>query len=103
MSAVRGKLIECARCNSMLFLKLLEKVPMDGGYSHYEQYQDLPKSWIRDNHFGHLCPDCAVYFKDKMNEFFEGRPLAPEWIPEHDSKCVCDYIRLYKIKENEDE
>ena len=103
MSEVTGKLIGCARCDSMIFLKLLEKVDMDGGYSHYDKYQNLPKSWIYDSHFGYLCPDCAGFFADKMNEFFMGRPLAPAWIPEHDDKCTLRYINLYRLEENEDE
>lgn len=100
MSKTRGLLINCARCNNMIFLKFLERIPMDGGISHYDQYQDLPKSWIKDNHFGHLCPKCAGEFTRRMNEFFDGCSIAPEWQSEYDDSCESAYVNLYMIKEN---
>ena len=100
MSEIRGKLINCARCNNMLFLRFLERTPIDGGISHYDKYQDLPKSWIRDNHFGHLCPHCASMFNNMLGKFFEGSNLAPAWQPQEDFTCEPVNVNLYRIKED---
>lgn len=102
MSKVRGLLINCTRCNNMIFLKLVERIPMDGGYSHHDQYQDLPKSWIKDSHFGHLCPSCAAVFTKTMHEFFLSSDIAPEWESQVDDSCESAYVNLYTIKENDE-
>lgn len=100
MSRTRGVLVSCDLCNAKLFLKFLEKIPVDGGHSHYDQYQELPKSWIYDNRFGHLCPKCADRFKAKMREVFDGRPLPSAWETEADDSSAYAYVELHTIMED---
>lgn len=57
-----GKLVKCDNCKQWVFLKRLDDIVMDGGYSRSENYEKLPDGWERadvvDKH-ADLCPECA--------------------------------------------
>lgn len=46
-----------------------------------DKYEDLPKEWLHESEFGHLCPDCALQFRLFMTTFFDGKLeyLAAKW------------------------
>lgn len=76
---VVGKMITCSRDGNFVFLKHIRHVPMDGGYSGYEKYEDLPDDWLYGSEFGYLCPVCAKAFKGMMTEFFGEDNIIPRW------------------------
>ena len=78
MAEVKGKLVSCCRCSNAIFLKLLGREALDGGYSSYDKYEDLPKEWMYETQFGHLCPKCAKEFQIFCRDFFPGN-IAPAW------------------------
>lgn len=79
MSEVKGKLITCNRCDETLFLKFLEHVDMDGGFSQgYNKYEDLPEDWLYESELGHLCPNCARDFRMFVTSFMGGK-VPQKW------------------------
>lgn len=102
MSAVKGELVRCTRCDNALFLKFIERTQMDGGYSHYDQYQDLPKNWILDHRFGYLCPKCSSEFCRTIGGFFGGSISPNPWGYEEDHSCEVYSVKLHMIKEAEE-
>ena len=78
MPRVKGELVTCSRCSTSIFLKLLGKEALDGGYSSYEKYEELPKEWMHETQFGYLCPKCAKEFQTFCRDFFP-KPVAPAW------------------------
>lgn len=78
MSRVKGELVSCCRCPTTIFLKYLGKEALDGGFSSYEKYEELPDEWMYESVFGYLCPACAREFQTFCRDFFP-KPLAPAW------------------------
>ena len=78
MPRVKGELVICSRCGHSVFLKLIGKEALDGGYSSYEKYEELPKEWMYETQFGYLCPKCAKEFQTFCRDFFPGG-LAQRW------------------------
>ena len=78
MSEKKGKMITCCRDDNFIFLEYLGKGDMDGGYTTWDRFEDLPEDWLYDNLFGYLCPECAREFKKFMFDFFNGN-VAPAW------------------------
>ena len=82
MSEKIGKLITCVRCPTNIFLKQVGtdygSNYTDPGYSRMV-CEDLPKTWIYDTRFGHLCPTCAREFVNFIDVFFENTTVAPCW------------------------
>lgn len=98
--SVKGELIHCSRCNAVLFLKLLGKEPMDGGYTVCEKYESIPDNWLYDTCFGYLCPECSAIFQENMDRFFFGRENVPKsWQIKNDPTCLCTCTTLYMIDE----
>lgn len=89
MGAVKGKLVSCDRCGKNIFLKYVGK-EYGGNMSDpegYERYEDRPKTWVHDTHFGDLCDDCSLDFNLILNEFFgpeKYNKIAPAWKVETD-------------------
>ena len=78
MPRVKGEMVSCCRCPTTIFLKYLGKSDMDGGYSSYEKYEELPKEWMHESQFGYLCPKCSKEFQTFCRDFFPD-PVAPAW------------------------
>ena len=82
MSSTKGKLLTCNRCGNTVFLKFLEKVDMDGGFSpSYDKYENKPKEWMWNSEIGDLCPKCAREFQLFILRFMHGdsTKIAPSW------------------------
>ena len=84
MSEQRGTLVTCDRCSETKFLGYLGEVGLSNyaGPGTRPKYEDLPKTWVYDTHFGHLCPVCAKVFNDWMMDFFgyeKYKKIAPAW------------------------
>ena len=88
MAENTGKQLTCDRCGDTIFLKRLERVVVDGGYDSYDKYEDAPKKWLYDSHFGHLCPSCADQFRYFVTIFMDDN-VAPGWkyIPEEEDNA----------------
>lgn len=78
MSEVKGKLVTCNRCGNTHFLKFVEETSIDGGYSSYDHYEELPEEWLYATQFGHLCENCAKEFRDWITRFMNGK-VASIW------------------------
>ena len=72
-SGQKGEMIICCRDDNFVFLKYLGKGDMDGGYTTWDRFEDLPKEWLYDSRFGYLCPECAKEFKIFVNKFCRKR------------------------------
>lgn len=84
MSEKSGKLITCDRCGETLFLKYTGEVGLSNyaGPGTRSTYEDLPKTWMHNSGFGHLCPFCAGVFVRWLKEFFgedKYEKFAPVW------------------------
>ena len=89
MSEQLGKLITCNRCGETKFLKRTG----EEGLSSYacpgtrSTYEELPRTWIYDTKFGHLCPHCAEIFVRWLKDFFgqeQYEKVAYRWKIEED-------------------
>ena len=85
MNGVLGKMVKCSRCELNLFLQYKGKGELDGGYTTFNNFEDVPKDWLYGTEFGYLCPKCAHKFKQIVTKFFDGN-VAPKWQIDEPSK-----------------
>ena len=69
MRGTKGLQIACAKCNTELFLKLIGTNETNGGYTRWDEFEEVPEDWLYETAFGYLCPKCATQFKRLMTEF----------------------------------
>ena len=69
-----GKLVTCDRCGHTIFL---ERIGTEE-WSNRAAYKDLPREWMQESQFGHLCPKCAKEFQTFCKGFFKHVAVAWE-------------------------
>ena len=80
MSRVSGDLVTCSRCGETIFLAKLGSRDLDGGFSRYDVFEELPDDWLFITQLeGHLCPNCSNTFKQIIADFMHGVSIAPAW------------------------
>lgn len=68
-----GKLVTCDRCGITIFVE--QKGTEE--WSDRPAYESLPRGWMRESQFGHLCPSCARQFQLFCRDFFKS--VAVSW------------------------
>lgn len=94
MSEVKGKLVSCDRCGKEHFLKLIGTKDLDGGYSRYDEFEDLPEDWLFLSQIGSLCPHCAGLFRAFIHKFNKSPSIAPSWDLQEGDKYWLDRIEI---------
>lgn len=85
MGSALGQMITCDRCKkNIVFLRWTKDVGLSNysGPGTRSVYEDLPRTWMRDNGFGYLCPSCAKEFVTFLKQFLgeeKYESLAPVW------------------------
>lgn len=75
---IRGIMSFCSRCDTAVFRKYIGQGEMDGGFTKWDKYEDLPDGWLYETEFGYLCPECARKFKAFMTDFLDTK-VVPKW------------------------
>ena len=59
MAKVNGRIYSCDRCGDKIFVKTIGDKEMDGGFTRYNTFEDMPDGWGYDCRVGmDLCPEC---------------------------------------------
>lgn len=59
MANVNGKICSCDRCGEKIFVKVINEKEMDGGFTRYNVFEDMPDGWGYDYRVEmDLCPEC---------------------------------------------
>lgn len=59
MAKVNGRIYSCDRCGDKIFVKAISEKEMDGGFTRYNTFEDMPDGWGYDCRVGmDLCPEC---------------------------------------------
>lgn len=59
MAKVNGRIYSCDRCGDKIFVKTIGEKEMDGGFTRYNTFEDMPDGWGYDCRVGmDLCPEC---------------------------------------------
>lgn len=59
MAKVNGRIYSCDRCGDKIFVKTIGEKEMDGGFTRYNTFEDMPEGWGYDCRVGmDLCPEC---------------------------------------------
>ena len=91
---VEGKLIICKRCRDAIFLQKIGQTDLDGGYTRYAKYENLPDSWMYNTQIGYTCPTCSELFRNFIFDTF-GSNVAPSWKKPDPSEEQTIYNRKY--------
>ena len=77
MSRVNGQLVTCNRCGTQTFIKHIGDGEMDGGFTRWNKFENLPNGWGK-HYAKDLCPDCfrewdklETEFMNKEKDFFK--------------------------------
>lgn len=73
MSEKKGKIVACDRCGETTFVNLVGVDFLDGGFSHSDKFENLPKGWGYFPGFGSLCPACRSKAEKLVNDFMKGQ------------------------------
>lgn len=79
-----GQLVTCNHCGTTTFLKCIGEGERDGGFTRWNNFENLPEGWSHYYDGEDLCPECKekfdiiqsefetaeVSFKNKKKEFF---------------------------------
>ena len=79
MAEIKGKLTVCEKCGEWHFSKLLGRKDFDGGYTHTDEFEELPEGWAYYTGIGTLCPTCGNALKRLVRDFLPDKTLAPCW------------------------
>lgn len=69
MSEIIGRLTICDRCGEKVFSKYTGEGELDGGYTRWNKFEDLPDGWDFHSETGRLCPKCNGEYIDLIKKF----------------------------------
>lgn len=99
MSEAKGKLKTCDRCGKSIFLKYIGQGVLDGGFTRFDKYEELPETWLWTSQIGTLCDECSGIFRSFIRVLMGNRSVAPAWqLKPGDEK----YLEFVTINEEED-
>ena len=59
MAKVNGRIYSCDRCGDQIFVKVVGEREMDGGFTRYNTFEEMPEGWGYDRCVEmDLCPKC---------------------------------------------
>ena len=80
MAHINGRLTMCDRCGEKTFSKCNGEGEMDGGYTRWNKFEELPNGWDYHSETGMLCPKCnekynviLEKFKNEVSKFNAGK------------------------------
>lgn len=68
MSRRDGRIYTCDRCGEQVFLRLIGKETLDGGFTSYNQFEKLPDGWTFESRWD-LCPECSRQYQQAIDQF----------------------------------
>lgn len=71
MSEWKGMIVSCDRCGKECRRKLLGEKDLDGGFTHIEQYEQMPGEWKYRFEIGWLCPECTSEYESLTASFMK--------------------------------
>ena len=66
---INGRLTVCDRCGANVFSKCTCKGEADGGFTQWNEFEDLPDGWSSHFNTGDLCPKCSKEYDKLMSDF----------------------------------
>lgn len=69
MAERKGKLVTCDRCGETVFLECTGEGELDGGFTRWNKFEDMPNGWEKHFPMGMLCPKCNGEYKHLINSF----------------------------------
>ena len=96
MSETKGKLTTCDRCGEKIFRAYIGKGELDGGYTTWDKFEDLPDEWMYFTQIGYLCPHCAGIFRTFIYKLMESKQksIASSWQMKPGDEALLDCIIL---------
>lgn len=103
MPEFKGKLTICSRCGKEHFRRYIGKGETDGGYTVWDKFEELPKTWMYESQIGYLCPACAGMFRLFIDKLMDGKEIAPAWRLLPEDECTVDDLMsvITKCKETD--
>ena len=73
MAKVNGRICSCDRCGDKIFVKAIGEKELDGGFTRYNTFEDMPKGWGYDHRVEmDLCPKCKQEFDSLISLYKDG-------------------------------
>ena len=69
MAQINGRLTICDRCEEKVFSKCTGEGELDGGYTRWNKFEDLPEGWGWHSETGRLCPKCNDEYNSLIEKF----------------------------------
>ena len=69
-----GRLTTCDLCGATVFSKCTGKGESDGGYTMWNNFEELPEGWgYKSDMDKTLCPECSAEYNSVMEAFISRR------------------------------
>ena len=69
MAEWKGMIVSCDRCGKEIRLKYLGVGETDGGFTRWQNFEDMPEGWAYHSEVGRLCPNCEEAYKNMVSMF----------------------------------
>ena len=67
-----GMIVTCDRCGKECRRKLLGERELDGGFTHVQNFEEMPGTWKYRYEIGYLCPECNGEYESLLRNFMKG-------------------------------
>lgn len=75
MASLNGRMVACDRCGKTVFLKSTGEGETDGGFTRWNNFEEMPKEWGHPRDcvkFCDLCPECNKTYLELLRGFENG-------------------------------